>query len=164
MYVLHRTFGLIWQKVIYISIPLVARVKRRAASIHLPSEKAHSRKPALIHPHTYKVPERRQAGLISELPRRVLLGNSSLRWGCSRIGFFFLLVVLVAQAASGQGDHHQRHRSKAGQNYQKAVLVDDGSGKERSHGQGCNVKRPVNQDGDKEAAFRVVEDPRIDDA
>src|SRR5215208_5554615 len=61
MYVLHRTFGLIWQKVIYISIPLVARVKRRAASIHRTSERAHSRKPALIHPHTYKVPERRQA-------------------------------------------------------------------------------------------------------
>src|SRR5215217_4722987 len=76
MYVLHRTFGLIGQKVIYISIPLVARVKRRAASIHRTSERAHSRKPALIHPHTYKVPERRQAGLISELPRRVLLGNS----------------------------------------------------------------------------------------
>src|SRR5215208_6924120 len=66
MYVLHRTFGLIWQKVIYLSIPLVARVKRRAASIHRTSERAHSRKPALIHPHTYKVPERRQAGLISE--------------------------------------------------------------------------------------------------
>src|SRR5215212_9116705 len=31
---------------------------------------------ALIHPHTYKVPGRRQAGLISELPRRVVLGNS----------------------------------------------------------------------------------------
>src|SRR5215218_3410019 len=77
MYVLHRTFGLIWQKVIYISIPLVARVKRRAASIHRTSERAHSRKPALIHPHTYKVPERRQAGLISELPRRVLLGTWS---------------------------------------------------------------------------------------
>src|SRR5215211_6423076 len=44
MYVLQRTFGLIGQKVIYISIPLVARVKRRAAFIHLPSEKAHSRK------------------------------------------------------------------------------------------------------------------------
>src|SRR5215217_1139503 len=44
MYVLHRTFGLIWQKVIYISIPLVARVKRRAASIHRTSERAHSRK------------------------------------------------------------------------------------------------------------------------
>src|SRR5215217_3122456 len=76
MYVLHRTFGLIGQKVIYISIPLVARVKRRAASIHRTSERAHSRKPALIHPHTYKVPERRQAGLISELPRRLIPGNS----------------------------------------------------------------------------------------
>jgi hypothetical protein len=27
-----------------------------------------------IHPHTYTVPGRTQAGLISELPRRVLLG------------------------------------------------------------------------------------------
>src|SRR5215213_8789663 len=34
---------------------------------------------ALIHPHTYKVPGRMQAGLISELPRRVLLGNSEAR-------------------------------------------------------------------------------------
>ena len=51
-----------------------------------------------------KGPERREAGLFSELPRRVLLGNSSLRWGCSRSGlfFYFLLVVLVAQAASRQ--------------------------------------------------------------
>src|SRR5215218_9512199 len=43
--------------------------------MHPASEKAHSRKPALIHPHTYKVPGRRQAGLFSELPSRVLLGN-----------------------------------------------------------------------------------------
>jgi hypothetical protein len=60
--------------------------------------------PVFIHPHTPPVPGRRQAGLFSELPRRVLLGNSSLRWGCSRSGlfFYFLLVVLVAQAASRQ--------------------------------------------------------------
>jgi hypothetical protein len=37
-----------------------------------------SRKPALIHPPTYAVPGRRQVGLFSELPRRVLLGNSEL--------------------------------------------------------------------------------------
>src|SRR5215218_8829766 len=35
-----------------------------------------SRKPAFIRPHTYTMAGRRQAGLISELPRRVLLGNS----------------------------------------------------------------------------------------
>src|SRR5215218_8988877 len=52
MYVLHRTFGLIWQKVIYISMPLVARVKRRAASIHRESERAHSRKPTVASPAT----------------------------------------------------------------------------------------------------------------
>src|SRR5215213_9232210 len=40
--------------------------------IHQESEMAHSRKPALIHPHTYTVPWRRQAGLFIELPRRVL--------------------------------------------------------------------------------------------
>src|SRR5215204_122420 len=55
-------------------------------SIHRAAERAHSRKPRFIHPHTYKVPGRRQAGLISELPSRVLLGNSSLPWGCSQIG------------------------------------------------------------------------------
>src|SRR5215204_1961778 len=31
--------------------------------------------PACIHSHRYTVPERRQAGLFRELPRRVLLGN-----------------------------------------------------------------------------------------
>ena len=50
-------------------------VTTAVSSIHRVSEKAHSRKPALIHPHTYKAPGRRQAGLFSELPRRVLLGN-----------------------------------------------------------------------------------------
>ena len=43
--------------------------------IHRAAEKGSSRKPALIRPHTYTVPGRRRAGLISELPRRVLLGN-----------------------------------------------------------------------------------------
>ena len=51
-------------------------VKGRVASIHQAAEQAHSRKPALIHSPTYKVPGRRQAGLINELPRRVLPGNS----------------------------------------------------------------------------------------
>src|SRR5215208_6680473 len=45
------------------------------ASIHRAAEKAHSRKPVFIHPHAFTVSGRRQAGLISELPRRVLLGN-----------------------------------------------------------------------------------------
>src|SRR5215208_1501748 len=80
MYVLHRTFGLIWQKVIYISIPLVARVKRRAASIHRTSERAHSRKPALIHPHTYKVPGRRPASLIRVIHTRDNDAVSCIWW------------------------------------------------------------------------------------
>ena len=46
------------------------------ASIHRVSEKAHSRKPIFVRPHTYTVPGSRQAGLFSELPRRTLLGNS----------------------------------------------------------------------------------------
>src|SRR5215203_4356276 len=36
----------------------------------------HSRKPVFMRPHTYMVSGRRQAGLIRELPRRVLPGNS----------------------------------------------------------------------------------------
>src|SRR5215204_1180705 len=46
------------------------------ASIHRASGKAHSRKPVFIHPHAFTVSGRRQVALISELPRRVLLGNS----------------------------------------------------------------------------------------
>ena len=48
------------------------------ASIHPIAEKAHSRKLVFIHPHTYKVPGRRQAGLFSELPSKVILGNYGL--------------------------------------------------------------------------------------
>ena len=48
-------------------------------SIHRAAEKNSSRKPAFIHPHTYTVPGRRHAGLISKLPRRVLLGNLPYR-------------------------------------------------------------------------------------
>src|SRR5215211_1279731 len=51
------------------------QLERWVVFIHRVAEKAHSRKPAFIHPHTYTVPGRRQAGLFSELPRRVLLGN-----------------------------------------------------------------------------------------
>src|SRR5215207_8824831 len=40
------------------------------------SDNRHSRKSISIHSHAYAVPGRRQAGLFSELPRRVLLGNS----------------------------------------------------------------------------------------
>src|SRR5215212_2375774 len=40
------------------------------------AEKAHSRKPAFIHPHTYPVPgSMTTPRLFNELPRRVLLGN-----------------------------------------------------------------------------------------
>jgi hypothetical protein len=56
-------------------VSLLEDTKGRSVSIHRTPERAHSRKPALIHPHTYKVPGRRQAGLISELPRRGLLGH-----------------------------------------------------------------------------------------
>ena len=45
------------------------------ASIHRVSDTALCRKPTCIHSRTYKVPGRRQAGLISELPGRVLIGN-----------------------------------------------------------------------------------------
>src|SRR5215208_8249899 len=42
------------------------------------AEKAHSRKPAFIHPHTYPVPGRMTTPrLFNELPRRVLLGNAA---------------------------------------------------------------------------------------
>ena len=45
------------------------------ASIHRASDKAHSRKPISIHSHAYVVLGRMRAGLFSELPTRVLLGN-----------------------------------------------------------------------------------------
>jgi hypothetical protein len=37
--------------------------------------------------------------------------------------FFFLPVVLVAQAAPGQGDDHQRHRPNADQNWHDAPIL-----------------------------------------
>src|SRR5215213_4870403 len=89
--------------------------------------------------------------------------SSSSRRGCSRIGFFFLLVVLVAQTASCQGDQHNRERTKAAQNWQEAVVLQDGSGKERTERNSGPIKGRVNQDGHKHAAFRVVEDPRVHD-
>jgi hypothetical protein len=58
------------------------------------------------------------------------LRYSSLRWGCSRIGNI-LAVLLIAQAASCQGDKHNRQRPKADQNrHITAVVVYEGSGKE----------------------------------
>jgi hypothetical protein len=45
------------------------------SGIHGDAEKESSRKLAYIHPHTPPVPGRRQAGLFTGLPRRVLLGN-----------------------------------------------------------------------------------------
>src|SRR5919112_5606727 len=77
-------------------------------------------RPILGNLHSYtRIPVtvlgRRQVGLISELPRRVLLGNSSLRWSCSQIGLF-LPVTVVAQPASGQDDEHQGQHPKAQQN------------------------------------------------
>src|SRR5215207_2748347 len=47
------------------------RIRASAPVLHGGS----SRKLACIHPHTYKVPGRRQGSLIPGLPRRVLLGN-----------------------------------------------------------------------------------------
>src|SRR5215212_10237711 len=109
------------------------------------------------------VPERMRPGLFGELPRRVLLGNSSLRWGCSRSGLFFLPVVLVAQPPPCQGDQYNRERTKAAQDCQEAVVLKDGSGKERTHRNSSPIKGCVQQDGDEHAAFRVVEDPRVHD-
>ena len=43
-----------------------------------------------------------------------LLGNSSLRLGCNRSGFF-LSVVFIAKPASRQDDEQQRHYSGADQ-------------------------------------------------
>jgi hypothetical protein len=34
-----------------------------------------------------------RTGLFTELPGKLLLGNSSLRWVCSRTGLFFLFVA-----------------------------------------------------------------------
>ena len=45
------------------------------AIIHSNTEEAHYRKLVFLRPHTYTVPERRQACLFTGLPRRVLLGN-----------------------------------------------------------------------------------------
>src|SRR5215208_813749 len=50
-------------------------VKGQLPSIYRGADKEYSPKPTFIHSHRYTVPGRRQAGLISELPRRVLLGN-----------------------------------------------------------------------------------------
>ena|SRR5215213_1048961 len=56
----------------------LANARAYGAHILREFEKGHSRKPTFIHSHTYTVPGRRQAGLFSELPRRVLLGNSEI--------------------------------------------------------------------------------------
>jgi hypothetical protein len=103
---------------------------------------------------------------VDALPSRCPLRakRSSLGWGCSRIGFFdFLVVVLVAQPPSCQGNQHNRERAKAAQERQEAVVVKDGSGKELTHRNGSPIKGRVNQDGHKHAAFGVVEDPRVHD-
>ena len=71
--VINATEPKIWQDIRENTVCVYFRT--RVASIHRVAEKAHSRKPRFIHPHSYKVPRRRQEGLISELPRRVLLGN-----------------------------------------------------------------------------------------
>src|SRR5215217_3683618 len=91
--------------------------------------------------------------------------SSSSRCGCSRIGFFFyfLLVMLVAQPPPCQGDQYNRERTKAAQDSQEAVVLKDGSGKERTHRNSSPIKGCVQQDGDEHAAFRVVEDPRVHD-
>jgi len=53
--------------------------KGRVASIRRVSEKNLSRNPVFIHPHAFTVSGRMGAArLFSELPRRVLLGNSEL--------------------------------------------------------------------------------------
>src|SRR5215207_2241357 len=47
----------------------------RTLIFHRIAQKGSSRKLVFLRPHTYTVPGRRQARLISELPSRVLLGN-----------------------------------------------------------------------------------------
>src|SRR5215216_1644352 len=66
-----------------------------AVLIHRESEKGSSQKPAYIHPHSYTVPGRTRAGLISGLPRRVLLGNSD---GMKRSGAVCNTPALVENA------------------------------------------------------------------
>jgi hypothetical protein len=85
------------------------------------------------------------------------------------MGFFFLLVILlvmlVAQAASCQGDNHQRHYHEgdhqADPDHRKAQ--DAASGKELTQRVNKCVKGCVQQDDDKQASVRVVEDPCKDD-
>jgi hypothetical protein len=67
-------------------------------------------------------------------------------------------VVFVAQAASREDDE-QRHRPRADRKRQKSVH--DGGDKELTYKKRVNGR--VRQDGDKHAAFRVVEEPRIDE-
>jgi len=43
------------------------------------AKKGSSRKPPLLRPYTYPVPGRRQAGLFSELPSKVILGYYGLQ-------------------------------------------------------------------------------------
>src|SRR5215208_759975 len=82
----------------------------------------------------------------------------------SGIGESPLSLRSVAQPPPGHGDQHNRERTKAAQDRQEAVVLQDGSGKERSQDPSNKpIKARVNQDGHKHAAFRVVEDPRVHD-
>jgi len=94
------------------------------------------------------------------------LENPFSCWSCSRIGIFFLPVVLVAQAATCQGDNHQRQQHEADhQADPDHRKVQDATNREELT-QRVNkcVKGCVQQDGDKQAAVRVVKDPRKDDS
>src|ERR687889_665894 len=96
--------------------------------------------------------------MFTQLPRRVLLGNSSLRWSCSQIGLF-LPVTVVAQTTSRQDHEHQRQHPKA---KQKAVAHGPRGGK-RAYGCAERVDGGMHQYGHKHATFGVVENPRDDD-
>jgi hypothetical protein len=107
-------------------------------------------------------PETTRLTYLSIVASYVMLRRSSLCWGCSRIGFFCCApVVVVAQAVSREDHEQQRHRPKADHKRQETGAAHDAGGKELTYKK--TGRRTCAQDGEKHAALRVVEEPRIED-
>src|SRR5918998_5235226 len=97
--------------------------------------------------------------LFTSCREEVFSETHPLRWCGCQSGFFFP----VAQAASCQGDNHQRQRPRGDRKVQIAA-EHAGSGKELDQGRTIKgVPRSVYQDGHEHAALRVVEEPLYDE-
>src|SRR5215212_7363109 len=103
--------------------------------------------------------------LVCPTPYQPQANLFSAKEGAHREGPIRLSVKIyspVTKAASGHGHDQQRRYPKADHNVRNAAGYGRG-GKEGVHGHGGRVDGSVRQDGQKHAAFRVVEDPREHD-